>query len=235
MKDREIRRLPVSKIELREQEGEKVIKGYAVVWDEISPDYYGFKEVFRKGAFTKTLQESKIYFVHGHDLNSVLGQNRNGTLNLVQDDVGLRFELKVPNTQLGNDIYTLVKDGTLSEMSFRFAPIKENVEIDEEKEEVLREIKEAQLWEISTVAFAWYRNTYVEARKVEIERIKLKAKHGIKLSEKEREKLIKDFEPYQQLLVEDNSENEPVQDESKDNSHEEEQERLRLLKLRSMI
>ena len=150
--------------EIRQAKGETgepltKFEGYAVKWDDIS---HG--EVFRQGAFTKTLLENpdiKAYWMH--ERREPLGRTKNGTLNVAEDDTGLSVEI-FPNldTQVGRDAMAYVARGDVDQMSFSFWPIKETVTGAESAE--LREVLEAQLFEVSPEIEPWYTNTSLVAR-----------------------------------------------------------------------
>src|SRR5690625_2278559 len=122
-----------------------------------------FREQFRKGAFADSLDEDDQRFLWSHDTSKVLGRIRNKTLRLKEDNDGLRFELDLPNTTLGNDTYESIKRGDVDGVSFGF-----NVETDEIQEPdddlPLRTITKARLLDVSAVAFPAYLASEVSAR-----------------------------------------------------------------------
>jgi hypothetical protein len=65
-----------------------------------------------------------------------------------EDSKGLQFKATISNTSMGNEAYTLVKDGVLDEVSIGFESIKD------EYVENVRMISELRLWEISLVTLA---------------------------------------------------------------------------------
>ena len=163
----EKRELAESTIELREEgQGTRTITGYAVKWDMRSHPlgyYTRFREVFKRGAFTETLQNDDVRALWSHDTSKVLGRTKNGTLRLHEDDIGLRFELDLPNNTQGNDAYESIKRGDVDGVSFGFQAREE--EWDEaDPKNVLRSIHKAGLLEISPVGFPAYPDSQVDAR-----------------------------------------------------------------------
>lgn len=163
----EKRELISSGIEIREQEdGTRTIEGYAVKWEkksEVLGDWYKFREQFRKGSFANSLENDDQRALWSHDTSQVLGRTKNGTLRLSEDDIGLRFELDLPNTTLGNDAYETIKRGDVDGVSFGFQKLVE--EWDEtDAENIIRTITNAKLLEISPVAFPAYPDSEVSAR-----------------------------------------------------------------------
>lgn len=154
-------------LELREtDDGKRTLTGYAVKWEKKSHvlGYFRkFREQFKKGAFTESLQNDDQRFLWSHDTSKVLGRTKNGTLRLEEDDVGLRFELDLPNTTLGNDTYESIKRGDVDGVSFGFK--MESHEIEEPDDDLmLRTVTKAKLLEVSAVAFPAYPDSEVSAR-----------------------------------------------------------------------
>ncbi|WP_017726761.1 HK97 family phage prohead protease [Halalkalibacterium ligniniphilum] len=163
----EKREILTTKIELREEDdGKRIISGYAVKWEKKSQvlGYFRkFREQFKKGAFTDSLEKDDQRFLWSHDTSKVLGRTKNGTLRLNEDEIGLRFELEIPKTTLGNDTYESIKRGDVDGVSFGFR--MESHEIEEPDDDlVLRTVTKAKLLEVSAVAFPAYPDSEVSAR-----------------------------------------------------------------------
>lgn len=163
----ELRELTTNKIEIREDDdGNRTISGYAVKWDmrsHVLGLFYKFREQFQKGAFLESLNDDDQRFLWSHDTSKVLGRKKNDTLRLKEDDIGLRFELDLPNTSLGNDTYESIKRGDVDGVSFAFRDADDS--IDEPDDDLpLRTIKKAKLLEVSAVAFPAYPDSEVSAR-----------------------------------------------------------------------
>lgn len=155
------------KIELRENgEGKRMLTGYAVKW-EMKSQVLGFlrkfREQFKKGAFTESLEKDDQLFLWSHDPSKVLGRTKNGTLRLEEDDIGLRFELDLPNTTLGNDAYETIKRGDVDGVSFGFKVEADEIQ-DADDDLPLRTVTKARLFEVSVVAFPAYPDSEVSAR-----------------------------------------------------------------------
>ncbi len=172
-------------IEIREAEnGTKTITGYAVKWEMKSETlgyFYRFKEQFKKGAFADSLKEDDQRALWSHDTSQVLGRTKNVTLRLTEDDIGLRFELDLPPTTLGNDVYQTIKRGDVDGVSFGFKKLKEEWD-ESDPDNITRTLLKAKLLEISPVAFPAYPDSTVSAR---------------------------DYDPYKEYLDEREAEKEP--------------------------
>ncbi|EEK75195.1 Prophage LambdaBa04, prohead protease [Bacillus mycoides] len=122
-----------------------------------------FKEQFKKGSFTESLTKEDQRALWSHDTSKVLGRTKNGTLRLFEDEIGLRFELDLPETTLGNDAYTTIKRGDVDGVSFGFQMQKQEWD-ESDPDNITRTIVTAKLMEISPVAFPAYPDSQVSAR-----------------------------------------------------------------------
>lgn len=104
----------------------RIIEGYAFKWNQESNLINdSFIEIIREGAVTQ--QEVDNYdivatFQHSED-KGILARSRKGgkgTLQLKVDSIGLFFRFTAPNTQLGNDVLEMVKNGDITNTSFAF-------------------------------------------------------------------------------------------------------------------
>lgn len=162
----ELREL-TTQIEIREGEnGVRTLTGYAVKWEmksHVLGYYKKFREQFKKGAFTESISKHDQRFLWSHDTSKVLGRTKNNTLRLFEDEIGLRFELDLPETTLGEDTYKSIKRGDVDGVSFGF--IMESHETEEPDDDLmLRTVTKAKLLEVSAVAFPAYPDSEVSAR-----------------------------------------------------------------------
>ncbi|MED1478223.1 HK97 family phage prohead protease [Bacillus pseudomycoides] len=163
----ELRELTSQKIEIREDEnGNKTLYGYAVKWEKkshVMGYWRKFREQFRKSAFEDSLSKDDQRFLWSHDTSKVLGRTKNQTLRLYEDHIGLRFELDLPDTTLGDDTYKSIKRGDVDGVSFGFQMINEEIE-EPDDDLMLRTVTKAKLLEVSAVAFPAYPDSEVSAR-----------------------------------------------------------------------
>src|SRR5690625_4997649 len=167
-KTMETREVLTNEIEIREDDdGNKTISGYAVKWEKKSHVlgmFYKFREQFKKGAFAESLKNDDQRYLWSHDVSKVLGRTKNKTLRLEEDDIGLRFELDLPNTTLGNDTYESIKRGDVDGVSFGFRMLEEEWD-ENDSDNIVRTINKARLLEVSAVAFPAYLDSEVNARR----------------------------------------------------------------------
>jgi HK97 family phage prohead protease len=145
------------------------IEGHAALFDSLSQDLGGFREVIKPGAFTRALAESDdILCVVSHDPERLLGRTGSGTCTVMQDDRGLKFRCKMPNTSLGRDMREMISRGDMQECSFKFALDDNDEDADEWDENegfVRRTIRSvARLYDVSVCREGAYRSTRVKVK-----------------------------------------------------------------------
>jgi HK97 family phage prohead protease len=158
----ERRTYTVQDVQARQAEdGVMRLSGYAAVFNDASVPL-PFKERIAPGAFRKTLSESPdVRLLVNHE-GLPLARTKNGTLTLTEDDIGLRFDAELADTQESRDIYTLVGRGDVDQMSFAFRVIRQNWSKDK-SERTLTEVSLAD-GDVSVVTYPAYPTTSVEAR-----------------------------------------------------------------------
>lgn len=162
---KELRMLPLKEIRINESDGGTCIEGHAAVfdsWSETLGGIFPFKEKVRKGAFVESIGRDDIRALFNHDPNYVLGRNRAGTLELVEDDVGLRVRITPPDTSWARDITTSIRRGDISQMSIGF--VVEDDEWSSSDGIDTRELKKVRLFDVSPVTFPAYTATDVGVR-----------------------------------------------------------------------
>ena len=168
----ESRSLPDLPLELR-SEGDNTptkLVGYAAKFnlqsEPLTDPYSGstFVELIAPGAFARTLTESPdVRALYNHDTNCVLGRVKSGTLRLWEDEIGLAFEVTLPDTGFARDLKESVKRGDIDGCSFGFICREDS--ITRVGDTVVRTLLDIELYEISTgVTFPAYPDTVVSLR-----------------------------------------------------------------------
>lgn len=155
-------------IELRDgPSGSPMLVGYGAVFNQLSDDLGGFRELIEPGAFTKTLNDgADVRALFNHDPNLVLGRARAGTLRLREDERGLAYEIDVPDTQYGRDLVTSMKRGDITQSSFAFRPLRWLWEIDEASDTRVWRQQEVALYDVSPVTYPAYPQTSSAVRSI---------------------------------------------------------------------
>lgn len=141
----------------------RTVSGYAAVYRSVSNELWGFEEVIEPGAFDNA-DLSDVRALFNHDPNQILARTSSGTMQLVQDDTGLRYEFEMPDTTLGNDLLVMMKRGDISQSSFAFT-IKEDSWEERDGALPLRHIRQIdRVYDVSPVTYPAYEKTSVTAR-----------------------------------------------------------------------
>lgn len=165
MPEIEHRAFSLEQVEIREEGDSPKIVGYAAVFDQPSENLGGFTEVVRSTAFNKTLSDgADVRALWNHNPDYVLGRTKSGTLRLKTDDKGLWIEIDPPKTTWARDLMESIKRGDVDQMSFGFRTVRDRWTNNEENGEVLRELIEVQLFDVSPVTFPAYPQTEVYVR-----------------------------------------------------------------------
>ncbi len=168
--NREIRALPVS-LEIRQAEdnGKRTITGTIKYNTESAelPDWWGdkFVEELAAGCFDESIKTRDVVGLWSHDISQVLGNTKSGTLRVNSDTTGLNFELDLPGTQAGNDAWESIRRGDVDGVSFGMRVNKDKWSYADGVYK--RSILNAELHEISPVAFAAYPANEVNCRSLE--------------------------------------------------------------------
>ena len=119
-----------------------IVSGYGSYFDNKDAD----GDIIRKGAYKKTIEEngSRVKYLYQHKMDKPIGKMEE----LYEDEKGLVFVAKLADTTLGRDVYTLMKEGIITENSVGILPIQK------ENKEGFREMLEVKLFEISAVTLA---------------------------------------------------------------------------------
>lgn len=147
---------------LRADDGAKVARGYAALFNNRTMIGDWFEEEIAPGAFTRTLKDADVRALVDHDTGRVIGRSGAGTLRLNEDEKGLFVEIDLPDTSDGRDLAVQLERGDISGMSFGFRVLAEIW--DETEETPIRTILEAELFEVSAVAFPAYPDTEIALR-----------------------------------------------------------------------
>lgn len=134
------------------------IVGYAIIFDTLSADLGGFREIITPEAVDRTLRDRlDVRALVDHDASKVLGRTAAGTLRLAKDARGLRVEIDPPDTTTGRDMVALVQRGDVTGMSFAFQVMRPNGERFERRDgQPVRIITDMTIQEVSIVTFPAY-------------------------------------------------------------------------------
>lgn len=144
---------------------ENIIEGYAAVFNKDSEDFGGWVERIAPGFFDNVLEDD-AFALFNHSMNMVLGRNK-VNVTLTQDDVGLRYKVKMPDTNLGRDLRELIKQNIINKSSFAFTVAEETFTKNDPSKgmpHVRTLMKAERLYDVSPVTIPAYPDTSVGAR-----------------------------------------------------------------------
>jgi len=132
----------------------RTVEGYASVFNSMSEDLGGFREIILPGAFSNVL-DNDVRALYNHDSNYLLARTTSGTLELKEDDKGLYYRFEMPNTSYGNDMLELFRRGDLSQSSFGFTVEKDSWRM-EQGQHVRYIERVGSLFDVSPVVYPAY-------------------------------------------------------------------------------
>jgi uncharacterized protein len=154
-------RVNSTKFEVRAEGDGMTFTGYASVFNSPSEDLGGFIEYVAPGAFKRSLQSrNEVKLLWNHDSGEPLASLRGGTMQLVEDEIGLKVTAQLPNTSRGRDVAELLRTKVIDSMSFGFNVIKDTWSRDGQT----RTLESVRLFETSIVSFPAYSSTTATVR-----------------------------------------------------------------------
>lgn len=154
-------------VELRDSPtGGRMAVGYAFRYGAVSQNLGGFVETIMPGAATRTIQQDDLRALFNHAPDNLLGRMGAGTLRVTDDNVGLAYQIDMPDTSLGRDLSTLIARRDLAGSSFTFIPIgaRSVSWARTERGFPLRQIRSMKMRDIGPVTFNAYPDSDVSLR-----------------------------------------------------------------------
>lgn len=106
--------------------GPGVLAGYAAKYNKLSRNLGGFVEQVLPGAFDKSLADGvRVLARYNHE--TLLATTDAGSLRLFSDDIGLGYEIDLPDTTTGRDLAVLAARGDVRYSSFAFHVMPDGV------------------------------------------------------------------------------------------------------------
>jgi HK97 family phage prohead protease len=100
-----------------DENGRTVIRGYAAVFESESQDLGGFYEIVERGAFDEVMASNPdVFGKYNH--TQVIGRTSSGTMRLMVDERGLRYEIDPPRSAAA--VVELIERGDVRGSSFAF-------------------------------------------------------------------------------------------------------------------
>lgn len=171
IQNEERRYLPATDMQVEERADKPaMIVGYAAVFNTLSEELRmgerAFREVIRPGAFAESLASGRDILAR-NEHRSVLGRLANGTLRLIEDQRGLRYEIDPPDTTDGQNLVKQIRRRDITASSFAFKVPQGGDAWRREGDKLVRELRSVELIDVSPVAEPAYPATDVALRSLE--------------------------------------------------------------------
>jgi len=179
---------------IQNEEDKMLIEGYAITYEKPATHSYGsrkFTETIKRGSLDKTdMKDVPLRYNHNDNV-MIMARTRNNSLRLIKDDVGLKVQAELLDTQSNRDLYKGIQEGLIDKMSFAFNVTPGGDKWTFGENETTREVNEIEkLFDVSVVDTPFYDSTSIYARSLdlleneekrldslrELELLKLKAK-----------------------------------------------------------
>lgn len=161
----------IKDVDLQCSDGILKIGGYINVTERESEMLYNkkkhkwFKEIMKRGVFQSAIDKAmEIPLLLEHNWNKKIATTANNTLELREDQIGLRFDAVIDD----ENIYAQVKSGVINSCSFGFRALEEDIEEINNRLEK-RYVRGIELLEVSLVKNPAYIGSLVESRAYEEE------------------------------------------------------------------
>lgn len=174
---RHARTVPLDTIDWEQAEGGRsedyTLRGHAAVFNKLSEDLGGFRELLEPGTFRAALRsQPDVRLLYGHNADSLipLARTKSGTLELREDSTGLHVWARIAPTSFATDMRTAMQRGDLDQMSFAFT-LADNgddwaVTDDGTVVRTIRADGADQLFDVSVVTYPAYPSTDATMREL---------------------------------------------------------------------
>lgn len=148
---------------------ETTLRGHAAVFNKLSDDLGGFRELLEPGAFRAALRKQPdVRLLFNHDPNFVLARTASGSLELREDTEGLHVFARVDRRiSWVEDLRTSMLRGDVDQMSFAFNIGEDGDDWATADGDVIRTIRQdgvSDLFDVSVVVYPAYPQTSVNMR-----------------------------------------------------------------------
>ena len=170
---REYRKIDAALMETRKAEdGGMIVEGYATTFNQpyklMGDDKVTVNEQVDRDAFRET-DMSDVIMQYDHE-GRVFARIANGTLQLEQDDHGLKITANLGGTEIGRQLFEEIEGGYTNKMSFGFTVAEDRKERSKDAEghvTILRTItKIGKLYDVSAVSLPANDATEISSRTI---------------------------------------------------------------------
>lgn len=155
------------------EDNRMIVEGYAVVFEQPQTYTFGddtYTETISRNALDGADMRRVVMRYNHNDTVFAMARVKNGSLNLTTDDFGLKIRAELIDTQSNRDLYRMIRDGLVDEMSFAFTVAQggDVWEYSDDFSTVKRTINRIEtVYDVSAVDNGFYENTSIYARAFE--------------------------------------------------------------------
>lgn len=169
-KEHEIRLIEIRAVD--NTENRMLVEGYAITFDQPATHQYGsrrFTETIKRGSLDKTdMKDVPLRYNH-NDNFMIMARTRNKSLQLIKDDIGLKIQADLLDTQSNRDLYKGIQEGLIDKMSFAFNVADGGDTWTFRENETTREVNNIErLFDVSVVDTPFYDSTSIYARSLDL-------------------------------------------------------------------
>jgi HK97 family phage prohead protease len=158
-------------VEIRVNGENRTVAGYGAVFNSETIIGGAFREKILPGAFGRAIS-GDVFSFFNHDESKVLGRTKSGTLRLIEDDSGLRYEVDLPDTSAARDLRVSMDRGDVDGSSFMFNVPEGGDVWDFSGDMPLRTVSQVNLFEVGPVTMPAYPDATAALRSMEESRSK---------------------------------------------------------------
>lgn len=147
-----------------------IVEGYAVIYEQPQTYQFGdetYTETIKRGSLDNADMRRTVMRYNHNDTVFALARTKNGSLQMMSDDYGLKIRAELIDTQSNRDVYKMIRSGLIDEMSFAFTVAQggDTWTYSDDYKTVTRDIKAIDtVYDVSAVDTGFYENTSIYAR-----------------------------------------------------------------------
>lgn len=163
---KEVRTIEIRAAQTEPDSKDMLVEGRAIAFNVpvVIWEYDGiqYKEIIDSKALD-SCDMSDVVFRYNHNDNMfIMARTRKGSLQLLRNDAGMDIKAKFFDIQQARDLYTLIKEGAIDQMSFAFTVLEDSYNKDTHTRTILK-IK--KLYDVAAVDMGAYSDkTSISAR-----------------------------------------------------------------------
>lgn len=153
-----------------DDDGLPKLVGYASIFGRKTELWPGVFERVQEGAFKRALEEgADVRALVDHDPSKIIGRNKAGTLELLENKRGLKVTIHPPDTQVGRDIVESIRRRDVTQMSFSFRVVEESWK-DHQDGTSTRTLMDVDLFDVAPTTYPQYPDTTIATRSLALHR-----------------------------------------------------------------